>query len=241
MWTINRLKVIAGIANVDLDRVTAIARAAEEAGAEALDVAARKDIVATARSVFSGILFASSVEPAALADAVEAGADVAELGNFDALYETGVFLDQNDVLALARETVALVAGRAKVSITVPGHLAADTQVQLVKKLEALGVDLIQTEGSARLLSGKKEVKLLGAAEKFALTLTNTRTLVAATRLPVMTASGITPENVRQAFEAGAAAVGVGGAIRQETDVAGMTRVIRAVMASIPECATAAVS
>lgn len=218
------VKIIAGIANFDLDNVLAVVRAAEAAGADAVDVAARPEIVQAAKAAFSGVVFASSVTPQELAQAVATGADVAELGNFDALYDQGLFLSADDVLKLAQETVSLVQGKALVSITVPGHLNIDAQVQLAQQLEALGVDLIQTEGAARVLADTPTVKSLSPAEKEALTLRNTRALVQATRLPVMTASGITADNVALAFEAGAAAVGVGSYVNKAETTEMTTRV-----------------
>src|SRR5690554_6625056 len=97
------VKVIAGIANLDLENVLQVARAAEAAGAHAVDVAAHPEIVQAVREATSIAIVASSVEPKALAAAVAAGADVAELGNFDALYEQGFFLSAEAVLKLAEE------------------------------------------------------------------------------------------------------------------------------------------
>lgn len=227
----NAVKIIAGIANLDLENILQIARAAEAAGAHAVDVAAHPQIVEAVREVTSAAIFASSVEPKALAVAVAAGADVAELGNFDALYDQGLFLSAEEVLKLAEETVALVKGQALVSITVPGHLTLESQVQLAGQLEALGVDLIQTEGAARVLSSEPTVKSLTPTEKEEVTLRNTRALVKATRLPVMTASGMNADNVAKAFETGAAAVGIGAYINQAESEAEMTHRAAAVMAS----------
>ena len=228
------VKVIAGIANFDLENVLQVARAAEVAGAHAVDVAARPEIVKAVREVTTAAIFASSVDPQELAAAVAAGADVAELGNFDALYDQGLFLSAEAVLKLAEETVSLIKqtnGDALVSITIPGHLTLDSQIQMAAQLEAMGVDLIQTEGAARVLASEPTVKSLAPAEKEALTLHNTRALVQATTLPVMTASGMTAENVALAFEAGAAAVGVGSFINKAHTEAEMSERAVAVMAN----------
>lgn len=227
----NAVKIIAGIANLDLENILQVARAAEAAGAHAVDVAAHPEIVEAVREVTSAAVFASSVEPKALAAAVAAGADVAELGNFDALYDQGLFLSADEVLKLAQETLSLVQGQALISITVPGHLTPESQIQLASQLEALGIDLIQTEGAARVLSSEPTVKSLTQSEKETLTLRNTRALVKATRLPVMTASGINADNVALAFEAGAAAVGIGSFINQAATEAEMTERATAVMAN----------
>lgn len=225
------VKIIAGIANFDKNQVLEIVRAAEASGAHAVDVAASLEIVKAVCETSTIAVFASSVKPQELADAVTAGAHVAELGNFDALYDQGFFLSADEVLKLAQETMTLVQGKALVSITVPGHLTPQSQTSLAKQLEALGVDMLQTEGSARVLSSKPTVKSLTAAEKESLTLRNTKLLVAKTRLPVITASGINAENVNLAFEAGASAVGVGTYIKQAQSEADMTDRVARIMAN----------
>lgn len=225
------VKIIAGIANLDLENVLQVVCAAEAAGATAVDVAAHPEIVKAAKEATQAAVFASSVEPKALAAAVAAGADVAELGNFDALYDQGLFLSGEEVLELAKQTVAMVQGQALVSITIPGHLTIESQIRLASQLEALGVDMIQTEGASRVLAAEPTVKSLSQAEKEAITLMNTRALVKATHLPVMTASGITADNVAKAFEAGAAAVGVGGFVNKVNNAAEMTRRCEAVVAT----------
>jgi 2-keto-3-deoxy-6-phosphogluconate aldolase len=227
----NAVKVIAGIANLDLDNILQVAHAAEAAGAHAIDVAAHPQIVEAVREVTSAIIFASSVEPKALASAVVAGAEAVELGNFDALYDQGLYLGADEVLQLAEETMALVKGQALVSITIPGHLMVESQVQLAAKLEALGVDLIQTEGAARVLTSEPTAKSLTQAEKEELTLRNTRALVQATHVPIMTASGIQADNVALAFEAGASAVGIGSFINQAGTQTEMICRAQAVMAN----------
>jgi 2-keto-3-deoxy-6-phosphogluconate aldolase len=225
------VKIIAGIANLDLENVLQVVRAAEAAGATAVDVAAHPGIVKAAKAATQAAVFASSVDPQALASAVAAGADVAELGNFDALYDQGLFLSAEEVLALAAQTVALVKGQALISITVPGHLTLESQIRLATQLEALGIDIIQTEGASRVLSAEPTAKSLSQAEKEIITLMNTRALVKATHLPIMTASGMTENNVDKAFAAGASAVGVGSFVNQADTEAEMIQCCHAVMAA----------
>lgn len=225
------VKIIAGIANLDLEHVLQVVRAAEAAGAQAVDVAAHPEIVQAAKEATQAAVFASSVEPEALTAAVNAGADVVELGNFDALYDQGLFLGAEEVLALATQTVEMIQGRALVSITVPGHLTVESQIRLTAQLEALGVDMIQTEGATRVLASEPTAMSLSPAEKEAITLRNTQALAKATRLPVMTASGMTASNVNAAFEAGASAVGIGSFVNKAATEAEMTRRSEAVMAA----------
>ena len=227
------VKAIAGIANLDLDNILAVARVADAAGVHAVDVAAHAEIIQSVKAVTGAVVFASAIEPRDLLMAAEAGADAVELGNFDALYDQGLFLSADDVLKRTEETLALlpVDNRPLVSITIPGHLTLESQIQLAVALEALGVDLLQTEGAARILSQEPSVKTLNAAEKAEITLNNTRALAKVVRIPVMSASGITADNAALAFEAGASAIGVGSYINQASDELDMFRRLEAVMAS----------
>lgn len=225
------IKAIAGIANFDVDTVVSVAKAAQSAGVHAVDVAARPELIRAARKHTDAMIFASGINPNALAEAVKAGADAVEIGNFDALYAQGVFISEAEVLKLAGETIALVQGQVMVSVTIPGHLVPESQIRLAQALEALGVDVLQTEGAARMLSAEPSVKSLAAEEKEALTLRNTKVLVQATRLPVMTASGMTADNVSRAFEAGAAAVGIGSYVNALGSEAEMAERLHAVMAN----------
>jgi thiamine monophosphate synthase len=222
------VKVIAGIANFDLDNVLMVVDAATRTGATAVDVAATPEIVRAVKAVTPITVFASSVVPEELARAVEAGADVVELGNYDALYEQGQFFDAEQVLQLAQETVALVQGRAQISVTLPGHLTLEAQRHLLMALE--GVDMIQTEGAARQLSAEPTVATLTMAEKASLTLKNTRELARTCRLPLITASGIDASTVQAAFAAGASGVGIGRAVNQHASVGDMVAVLTQIMA-----------
>lgn len=210
-------KVISGIANFDVESVLTLVRAAKNAchmDGLAVDVAAAPEIVKAVRAEFEGMVFASSVVVSELVAAVEAGADGVELGNFDALYAKGYYIDAAEVLTLAQETVKAIAGRAMVCVTVPGHLTVEAQVKLAQELEVLGVDLIQTEGAARLLSQTPQVKSLSAAEKAEMTVSNAHALANAVSIPVMAASGMAADTVAAARVAGAAAVGIGSAVNK---------------------------
>jgi hypothetical protein len=224
------VKVIAGIDNTHIENVLAVVHAAEAGGAAAVDVAAEAAVLeAVLKARTSVAIFASGVEPAKLAMAIEMGADIAELGNFDALYQQGQFFSAQQVLALAQETRALLPQSALLSVTIPGHLAQDAQANLALSLEALKVNFIQTEGATRLLAKTQTVQSLEASEKEQLTLGNTKNLANVTTLPLMTASGLTPQGIQKAFACGASVVGVGTYIRSaKTTEEMITRVARIV-------------
>ena len=208
------VKAIAGINNTDEDDVTNFVRSVNATGAQAIDVAAKPWLVNIVRGMTNKILFVSSVVPAELAASVDAGADVVELGNYDALYAQGQFFDQHDVYALAVETLRLIGGAVPICVTIPGHLSRPTQQMLAKDLENLGISMLQTEGASRWLQATESIKTLEADDKFALSISNTALLVNSVDIPVMTASGVTPENVREALMVGASAVGLGTSVRR---------------------------
>ncbi len=237
------VKVITGIANTQWAAIADTVTAAQQANAPALDVAATDDIVSRARQAFDGVLFASSVSPQALLVAAQRGADVLELGNYDGLYAEGQFFTGADVMALTRQTLALLNNNAittPLCVTVPGHLDADSQQQLARDLQAAGVAMIQTEGAARLLGSTPTVAPLAPEEQAALTLRNATVLVAATTLPVMAASGITADNAATMLRAGVAGVGVGRAVRNAGNTAAQVAVVTEVMAAVNQPAMAAV-
>ncbi|MBK8189244.1 MAG: DUF561 domain-containing protein [Vampirovibrionales bacterium] len=233
------VKVIAGIANFDRLHVQRVTQAATIARATAVDVAARPDIVSAVRAMTDLPVFVSCIRPDALIEAAAHGADVLEIGNYDALYEEGLFLTPEEVLNIARKTLAGVDSQDVMTcVTIPGHLSLDTQLSLAERLAAMGVDMLQTEGAARVVSAQPTMKALSAEEKFEITLNNARILASHVSTPVMAASGIDLDNVRRALESGAAAVGVGRAVSALPTMDAMVERIERMMLEVGRCAHA---
>lgn len=234
LQTKQALKVIAGINNFNKARVLQIAKAAQQAGAHCVDICAQEDIVTEVLASCPNIAVAvSSVKPAELLRAAELGAEMLELGNFEALHEEGVFPTATEIRAWTREIMTgldeLMAkgllrgsaarndsglaarndGRPLVSITVPGHLEMLEQINLAEWLEAAGVNVIQTEGAS--LVDTNSAGALGQIEKVKLTLASTVELsrVVSERCYLLTASGLTPDTANLAIAAGAHGIGVG--------------------------------
>ena len=182
------LKVIAGIANHDVNQVLTVIKAANQTDAQAIDVSAQKDVLTAARQATSKMLFASSIVVSELVKAGTLGADAVELGNFDALYAQGVFITAEEVLQLGQDLMTQLGGKTFVCVTIPGHLSTDTQIQLAQKLESLGVNLIQTEGAIRQMASEPKTAEISSDAKFERTLANTQAIAQAVRIPVMTAT-----------------------------------------------------
>lgn len=207
------VKIIAGIDNFDVENIKKVVSAANQAGASAIDLCADENIFMSVRELTDLPLFVSSIIPEELAIAVKLGADAIELGNFDALYRKGLRMDADEVLELVEETLSLInKSETFFCVTVPGHISVAEQINLARKLEKLGVDLIQTEGSA--ITNAQSEGARGLMETAQVSIANTIELVRNVEIPVMTASGITPTTAAMAFAAGASAIGVGSCINK---------------------------
>ena len=96
----NVLKVISGLNNFDIARVATIVKAAELGGATFVDIAADSTLVRRIRQLTDLPICVSAVEPNLFVDAVQAGADLIEIGNFDSFYVQGRRFEAPEVLAL---------------------------------------------------------------------------------------------------------------------------------------------
>lgn len=217
------LKIISGLTNFDRDRVAAVIRAADQGGATFLDIAADADLVHMAKGLTDLPICVSAVAAEAFVAPVAAGADLIEIGNFDALYAQGIHFDAAAVLALTRCTRKLLPN-APLSVTVPHILALDEQVQLAEDLVAAGADILQTEGGTS--SQPVHGGTLGLIEKAAPTLAAAREISRAVSVPVLCASGLSDVTAPMAIAAGAAGVGVGSAVNKLTSEIAMIAVVR---------------
>ena len=218
------LKVIAGLMNFDAASVERVARAAGRGGADLIDVACDPALVRLAIEASGGVpVCVSSVEPEQFPAAVEAGALMVEIGNYDAFYPQGRIFDAAEVLELTRRTRQLLPN-VVLSVTVPHVLPMDEQEQLAIDLVAAGADLIQTEGgtSAKPFSAGQ----LGLIEKAAPTLAAAHSISRAVDVPVLCASGLSAVTLPMAIAAGAAGVGVGSAVNRLQDELAMVAVVR---------------
>ena len=140
------LKIISGLSNFDAVSVEMVSRAAGGGGADLLDVACDPALVRLAKQASGLPVCVSAVEPELFPQALEAGATMIEIGNFDSFYPKGRFFDAAEVLKLTKQTRDLLP-EAFLSVTVPHVLPLDQQAQLALDLVVAGADLIQTEGS----------------------------------------------------------------------------------------------
>ena len=225
----NALKVISGLNNFDRQRVTAVVKAAEAGGANFVDIAAEPKLVAAVRDLTTLPLCVSAVEPKLFVSAVNAGADLIEIGNFESFYSQGRRFEAPEVLELTQKTRSLLP-QTTLSVTIPHILALDEQVQLAEQLVKAGADIIQTEGGTSIKPLKPGV--MGLIEKAAPTLAAAYSISQAVDIPVLCASGLSSVTVPMAIAAGASGVGVGSAINQLNSEVAMVAAVRSLVEAL---------
>ncbi|OGI03449.1 MAG: hypothetical protein A2Y25_10655 [Candidatus Melainabacteria bacterium GWF2_37_15] len=225
-----KVKIIAGIDNYDIEKVLKIVKAAEIGGADAVDIAADENIIKLVKETCSLPVFVSSVVPEKLLMAKECGADILEIGNFDAMYKKGMRITAEEVLEITYRTIELVGDDTPICVTVPGHLDIAEQVSLAEDLEDIGIDLIQTEGAATI--DAKSAGARGLIEKALASIANTVELSKNVRTPLMTASGITATTAPMAFAAGASAVGIGSCVNRLESEFEMIIAVKAIVEAV---------
>jgi len=220
------LKIISGLTNLDHRNVSDVVKAAQQGGATFVDIAADADLVRLVRALIDLPICVSAVEPEKFVAAVEAGADLIEIGNFDAFYAEGRRFESEEVSALTKETRRLLP-TITLSVTVPHILALDEQVQLAEALVLAGADIIQTKGGTS--SAPTQSGVLGLIEKAAPTLAAAHAISHAVSVPVLCASGLSDVTAPMALAAGAAGVGVGSAVHKLNDPLAMVAVVRSLV------------
>ena len=225
------LKVISGLQNFNAENVAAVVKAAELGGATFVDIAADADLIRMAKSLTRLPICVSAVEPEHFVMAVEAGADLIEIGNFDSFYAQGRVFGAAEVLELTRQTRALLPN-VMLSVTVPHVLALSEQVTLAEALVEAGADVIQTEGGTS--SAPQNAGVLGLIEKAAPTLAAAYEISRTVSVPVLCASGISSVTAPLAIASGAAGVGVGSAIHQLNSEIAMVAVVRSLVESLAQ-------
>lgn len=225
----NALKVISGLTNFNVGRVASVVKAATQGGATFVDIAADPSLVQIVRQLTHLPICVSAVEPEKFVTCVEAGADLIEIGNFDAFYAQGRRFEATEVLQLTHETRALLP-HITLSVTVPHILELDQQVELALELVKAGADIIQTEGGTS--SSPVHGGTLGLIEKAAPTLAAASEISRAVSVPVLCASGISNVTAPMAIAAGAAGVGVGSAINRLDNEVAMVAVVRSLVEAL---------
>ncbi len=225
----NALKIISGLNNFDDERVASIVKAAAAGGATFVDIAAEPTLVQNIRKLTDLPICVSAVEPELFVSAVQAGADLIEIGNFDTFYAQGRRFEAPEVLELTKQTRALLP-EITLSVTVPHILALDEQVRLAEALVKAGADIIQTEGGTSVTPVHSGVR--GLIDKAAATLAAAYSISHAVNVPVLCASGISDVTAPMAIAAGASGIGVGSAINKLDNEVAMIAAVRSLVEAL---------
>jgi thiamine monophosphate synthase len=227
----NAFKVIAGLNNFDAVNVRNVVAAAAQGGASHVDLACDANLVKIAKTITgdSMPICVSSIKPADFVAAVAAGADMVEIGNFDAFYDQGLKFTADDVISMTIETRNLLP-EIPLSVTIPHTLTLSEQIELAKRLEECGADIIQTEGKmCANIAGMGVQELIEAA---APTIASAFALSRAVSIPVMCASGLTDVTAPLAIAAGARGVGIGSMVNKLPSQQQMLMAVSAIAAAL---------
>jgi hypothetical protein len=212
------LKIISGIDNFDFDRAQSVVRAASIAKANAIDLSVDEKIVTWTKENYDNlIIFVSSLDPEKLALSIKWGADVLELGNFDALYREGKTIDKNQVIKWTRELRSL-AGNSKLCITVPGKLEIEEQINVATQLQAAGADIIQVENLVD----------MGDKNPF----NNVRSIIEVVEIPVIVSGKLNITSLPVAQTVGANGYGIGKVVNSLPSLDDMVDMVKQLSACI---------
>ncbi len=225
------LKVITGLNNFEQNLVKKVARSASVGGGDLLDIACCPQLVKAAIENSDLPVCVSSVQPEKFPEAIEAGASMIEIGNFDSFYPEGRLFSSEEVLSLTIQTRKLLPD-VVLSVTVPHTLAFDQQSQLALDLVEVGADVIQTEGGTSSTPAKSGV--MGLIEKASPTLASVYSISqsfeeSGCKAPILCASGLSEITVPMALISGASGVGIGSAVNRldnELEMIAMVKTLR---------------
>lgn len=205
------LKIISGIDNFNFDKAQSVVRAASIAKANAVDLSVNKKIVTWTKENYDNlIIFVSSLNPKKLVQSIEWGADVLELGNFDALYKEGKTVNKDQVIKWTRELRNL-SGNHKLCVTVPGKLEIEEQINLATQLQAAGADIIQVEN---LVGGDNNP------------FTNVKAIIEVVEIPVILSGKLNANSLKYAQLTKANGYGVGKAVNSLSTLDDMVDMVK---------------
>tara|TARA_Y100001968_G_scaffold333874_1_gene400398 strand:- start:13447 stop:14211 length:765 start_codon:yes stop_codon:yes gene_type:complete len=228
------LKVISGLTNFDALSVKKIAISAALGGADLLDIACDPELVHLIRQHTDCPICVSSIEPELFLGAVEAGASVVEIGNFDSFYAQGRVFTAAEVIDMTKRAKSLVP-TTPLSVTVPHILPLDEQSSLAVDLINAGADIIQTEGGKSATPTSSGV--LGLIQKAAPTLAAVHAISqsfkqADLRAPILCASGLSSVTAPMAIAAGASGIGVGSIVNRLDNELAMVAEVKTIKESL---------
>lgn len=223
------IKVISGLNNSNLNQIIKLVKSAELSGASYIDIVANTKVVKIVKSMTYLPICVSSIDPLELYNCVIAGADLVEIGNFDCFYQTGLTLSADKILKLAKETRKLIKNR-DICVTIPSILNLSNQIKLAQDLEALGINIIQTEGLSSKYNNTNQLnrhnhsydRILYSTNTASESLSSTHMISRYVNIPIIAASGINYISSSIAMFYGASGIGIHSAIKYKKTIYDMT-------------------
>nr|QCI04015.1 hypothetical protein [Antithamnionella ternifolia] len=208
------IKIISGINNFNVSQIFKIIYACELSKATYLDVAADPKIVSFIKSISSVPICVSSIDPVALYESVLAGADLVEIGNFDCFYANGIYFSSNQIISIVKQVKYLLP-YTDICVTIPHVLKLSEQIELAQKLESVGINFLQTEGSIEKKFTNKLIEaqqlndnILYSTSMSCSALSSVYSISKAVNIPVIAASGINGISAPVALSYGASGIGI---------------------------------
>ena len=222
------IKIATGIENTNLEHVAKIARAAQSAKASAVEIISNKEVYETVRKNTKLPIIVSSIHPFEILQAVQWGVDGVQIGNYSELYKKGRKFSAEQVYDVILETMGLINKyNVYICVTIPASLDTQEQVDLIKKLEYLGVNAIQAEGYRK--STTKPNHIIESAN---VSIHNMTELSQMTNIPVLVSCAMNETGLKVAFDNGANGVAVDYAVNKLDSEASMQAVIMEMVKSV---------
>nr|YP_009393880.1 hypothetical protein [Polysiphonia sertularioides]ARW62442.1 hypothetical protein [Polysiphonia sertularioides] len=224
------LKVISRINNTNFNSVIRVAQSAYLSNATYLDVAANPKLIKTIKSEFDIPVCISSISPIDIYNCLSSGADIIELGNYDSFYKQGIYIGSDQLYRLVEE-IRLLVGKVDICVTIPYHLSIHDQIELSKNLEQIGVNILQTEGIAKLNKiesqkiNKHDLSFYNINKTFLPSLLSTHIISNSVNIPVISSSGCNNVIAPLSLLYGASGVGISSCLNKLITVTSMVQYI----------------
>ena len=222
------IKIATGMNNYNPEQVAKICRAAQNAKASAVEIASRKELYNIARKNTKLPVFISSIHPFEILQAVQWGVDGVQIGNYSELYKKSKKFSATEIYDVVLETMGLINKyNVFISVTIPASIDNQEQIDLVRKLEYLGISAIQAEGYR-----KSTIKPNHIIESANVSIHNMTELSQITTMPVIVSCAMNTTGLKVAFDNGANGVTVDYAVNKLDSEAAMQSIIMEMVSSM---------
>ncbi len=195
----------------NIEFISSLASCAQSAKASAISVIADKKIFDAATKFTKLPVFVSSIHPYEILHAVQWGARAIEIGDFSEIYQKNSSFSIGEIYDIILETMGLINNYdVYTSVCLSADLDIESQIKLIKKLEILGVDLIEVQGLEKIGQSYKD-NIIHYIKSPKATIDNTYKLSKRTIIPIVSTS-MDYENSLKAFTMGASAVKIDSAL-----------------------------